>query len=164
MPTFGAPSPKAIIQKVNDDDVSTTVVDLSANALYLMKIPDYTALLSEALAGNTRLVSLTLMKLSLADAELESLAPGIGASRVLATVNLQTNRIGNEGASALARALRSNASVTHLNLLNQTPGAFTDATVPDWLRLLDANVTLQKVSWRVESRDGFALKRAIRAF
>lgn len=53
MVRFGAPSPKAFIEKLAANDAATTSVDLTNNALFKMKSFEYLGLIADAMAKNT---------------------------------------------------------------------------------------------------------------
>lgn len=103
------------------------------------------------MARNTYLERLELVKCDLDHRDAAVLASVLPANGTLRVLNLQNNKITNEGASAIATALRQNRGVTELNLLGQ-PHAFGEPCLQGFIDLFDFNVTLTKIIWRLDSR------------
>eukprot|EP00958_Prasinococcus_capsulatus_P000007 scaffold1_cov402-Prasinococcus_capsulatus_cf.AAC.7 len=83
-------------------------------------------------------------------------------NRQLAVLRLEGNSIDSAGAIALAQALRGNTSLRELHLGNQmsrTP--FGDPCVTEYMMMLEVNLTLLKLHWRLDSRKGFAVERML---
>ncbi len=75
-------------------------------------------------------------------------------------LDLENNKIDNNGAIVLADGLRSNSTLIELNLLGQG-SEFGDPTLTAFVQLFDYNVTLTKVIWRLNSRKSFAINKLI---
>ena len=73
---------------------------------------------------------------------------------------MDNNKISNEGALALAEALKTNTRLIELNLLGQ-PHQFGDACLEGFINMFHYNVTLTKIIWRLDSRKSFAINKLI---
>ena len=121
---------------------------------------EYTAQLSAALKKNKYLKQLRLEGNGLGDRDCAVLAEGIAANSCLQVLDLQKNRISNDGGSALANGIAKNTSLIEINLMNQ-PARWGDGCLDAFLAMFDSNVTLLKITWRLESRKSFALNKMI---
>lgn len=74
---------------------------------------------------------------------------------------MQNNKITNEGATAIAQALRLNKSLRELNLLAQQQAAFGEPCLQQFIDMFENNVTLTKIIWRLDSRKSFAINKLI---
>ncbi len=75
-------------------------------------------------------------------------------------LDLENNKIDNNGAIALAEGLRNNSTLIELNLLGQG-SEFGDPTLTAFVQLFDFNITLTKIIWRLNSRKSFAINKLI---
>ena len=75
-------------------------------------------------------------------------------------MTLDNNKISNEGALALAEALKTNTRLIELNLLGQ-PHQFGDACLEGFINMFHYNVSLTKIIWRLDSRKSFAINKLI---
>ena len=121
---------------------------------------EYTAQLSAALKKNKYLKQLRLEGNGIGDRDCAVLAEGIAANSCLQVLDLQKNRISNDGGSALANGIAKNTSLIEINLMNQ-PARWGDGCLDAFLAMFDSNVTLLKITWRLESRKSFALNKMI---
>ena len=96
----------------------------------------------------------------LGDREAAVLAEGIAANTSITKLDLQKNRINNDGGSALAKGIASNTSLVEINLMNQ-PSRWGDGCLDAFLAMFETNITLLKINWRLESRKSFALNKMI---
>jgi len=96
----------------------------------------------------------------LGDREAAALAEGLAANTSITVLDLKKNRIGNDGGSALAKGIAKNSSLVEINLMNQ-PSRWGDQCLDDFLAMFDTNITLLKITWRLESRKSFALNKMI---
>lgn len=63
---------------------------------------------------------------------------------------------------ALARALPSNKALRTINLMHQKAGSkYGDACLDEFIQALDRNVTLLKITWRLDSRKSFSLTKLL---
>ena len=63
---------------------------------------------------------------------------------------------------ALARALPSNKTLRTINLMHQKAGSkYGDACLDEFIQALDRNVTLLKITWRLDSRKSFSLTKLL---
>ena len=76
-------------------------------------------------------------------------------------LNLEGNQVHGDGAIALAKGLAANKGLQQLNLLNQTGARYGDPTLTAFLQMFDTNVTLLKITWRLESRQSFRLNKLL---
>jgi len=71
------------------------------------------------------------------------------------------NRISSTGVVALVKGLAENKALLQLNLLSQSKGAFGDACLTDVINMFEKNVTIRKITWRLDSRKSFAINKLI---
>jgi hypothetical protein len=154
-------NPRAAIACLEANDPSFVAMLFHNNTSFAMKHAELTALVATALASNTKLERLELVKCDLDHRDAIQLAGALEKNTTLRVLNLQNNKISNEGASAIAHALRANKSVTELNLLGQQQAAFGEPCLQNFIDLFDYNVTLTKIIWRLDSRKSFAINKLI---
>ncbi len=160
MKPITAHTPATATAAIEADAHDLRHLDLSANAVLSLNLPKLLPPLFRALANNTHLTSLNLANVGIAD--VSDLAAALPTQRSLAVLNLDKNRIANDGAIALADALAQNRHLMLLSLANQTASSrLGDATLKAFLAMFDTNVTLLKIVWRLESRDSFALTKKL---
>lgn len=82
-------------------------------------------------------------------------------NKTLAVLRLEGNRITSEGAIAIAQGLANNKTLRELYLSNQTQKTFGDQCLTEYAHLLEVNLTLLKIAWRLDSRKGFALSKML---
>jgi hypothetical protein len=83
----------------------------------------------------------------------------LNTNNTLETLNLEGNKIGNDGAIALANALRRNTSLTSLVLLGQEKRGFGESCLEAWTECLTNNVTILQIQWNLESHKRHALNQ-----
>lgn len=88
------------------------------------------------------------------------LAEGLAANTSITVLDLQKNRINNDGGTALAKGIANNKSLLEINLMNQV-GRWGDQCLDAFLAMFETNITLLKITWRLESRKSFALNKMI---
>jgi hypothetical protein len=152
--------PKDLIQKVQANDPEQTRVDFSGSTLFQMKPDDYTTMLSDALRGNQYVKEVVLQDCALNDSCATSLASMLAVNNTITILNLKNNRITNTGVSELARGLTENQGLLQLELLNQN-APFGEACLGEFMKMLQKNITLQKITWRLESRQSFAITKML---
>ena len=83
-------------------------------------------------------------------------------NKSLVSLDLQGNKVGNDGATSLAKALAQNRSLMVLNLFAQQGGTrFGDSTLHAFADMFETNVTLLKITWRLDSRQSFRLTKML---
>ena len=147
--------------KLESNDPTVTVCDLSNNAVLQMKAPELMPKLAAALAKNTTCQELNLSGCGLMDATVVDLAKALETNQTLISLNLEGNKIGNDGATALATSLAKNKGVMVINLMGQKGTKFGDATLHAWTDMFSSNITLLKIIWRLESRQSFRLNKMV---
>jgi Ran GTPase-activating protein (RanGAP) involved in mRNA processing and transport len=159
--TIESKNPKASIAAVAANDEALQVLDLSGNTMFSMKHREYAKELGAALVGNTHLRELHLKSCDLDKMDVQALMEGLTQNKKLLVLDLEKNKIDNEGATTLAVALRENVAIRELNLLNQAGRAFGDACLTAFVDMFDYNVTLTKIIWRLDSRKSFAINKLL---
>jgi len=154
-------TPATATEKLKSNDPTLTTLDLSNNAVLQMKGRELYPQLFEALATNYVCMEINLSGCSMNDFAAELLSKALEQNKTLAAINLENNIIGNEGATAIARALAVNRGVMLLNLMGQKGARFGDTTLAEYLKMLETNVTLLKIIWRLESRQSFRLTKML---
>lgn len=151
---------KTAVEAAMNNEPTFTKLDLSNNTVFAMKHQEYCEQLGAALAKNTHLVSVTLVKCDLDHRDAAAIAAGLRVNTHLICLNLSNNKITNEGATAIADALRENNTLLELNLLGQ-PHEFGEPCLQGYIDLFSYNVTLTKIIWRLNSRKSFAINKLI---
>jgi hypothetical protein len=121
---------------------------------------EFTSQISSAIKKNKYLKQLRLEGCGLGDREAAVLADGLAVNTSITVLDLQKNRINNDGGTALAKGIASNKSLVEINLMNQV-GRWGDGCLDAFLAMFDTNITLLKITWRLESRKSFALNKMI---
>jgi hypothetical protein len=153
-------NPRATIQQVAANDPTVEVVDFSANTMFAMKHRELCKELAAALPSNTVIKEVHLKSCELDKTDVQELCAGIVGHKSLAVLDLEKNKIDNDGAELLARALCQNTSIRELNLLGQAR-AFGDACLTSFVDMFDFNVTITKIIWRLDSRKSFAINKLL---
>ncbi|KAK3269430.1 hypothetical protein CYMTET_22127 [Cymbomonas tetramitiformis] len=155
----GAPGPKVVVERITANDATLDKVELIGSAVYQMKAEETTAALAQGLAANTHLRELHLVTCGISDQGAAALGHALATNRSLVVLNLEGNKIKSEGGIALAAGLAKNRTLQSLSLLNQQQKAFGDACLTAFMEMFEENVTLLKISWRLDSRKSFALNK-----
>ncbi len=173
-------TPKAAVDAAAANDPNFSVLDLSGNTVFSMKKKEYCEMLAEALKvrmgvfwfvvcfcltffllqTNTHITQVRLAKCTLDAQDAKQIGSGLAVNDSIELLDLSQNKINNDGAKAIALALRTNTRLTELNLLGQ-PSAFGDSCLEDFVALFDYNVTLTKIIWRLDSRKSFAINKLL---
>merc|ERR1711953_562722 len=74
-------------------------------------------------------------------------------------VSLEKNKISSHGAKLIAQGLTDNKSVKTLNLLQQAVKSFGDDCLDAFVIMYATNITLTKLTWRLDSRKSFMLAK-----
>mmetsp|Transcript_24877 Transcript_24877/g.74631 ORF Transcript_24877/g.74631 Transcript_24877/m.74631 type:complete len:220 (+) Transcript_24877:134-793(+) len=157
--SFGAPSPKAFIEKLEANDPATTSVDLSNNALFKMKSYEYLGKIAEAMKTNTNCKELILKSNDITNADCEHIKTLLSTNKTLTSLNLEGNKIDSEGSKLIAEGVKVNSTLTTLILLGNGP--FGEGCMDAWLDAFLENVTLTNLKWRLDSRKSFKLNKDI---
>jgi len=153
-------TPVRAIQLIADNDPSFVGCNLSNNASYDMKSLAFTKDLAAALKSNTSLKSLFLSSVGVTDAGVKLLAEAIKENKTLTYLNLSKNKFGSAGLMDLAEALKVNETLLDIDLLGQTQ-PFGEASLTKVIEMFGNNITLKNISWRLNSRQSFAINKLI---
>mmetsp|Transcript_35014 Transcript_35014/g.108371 ORF Transcript_35014/g.108371 Transcript_35014/m.108371 type:complete len:218 (+) Transcript_35014:98-751(+) len=156
---FGAPSPKAFVEKLASNDAATTSVDLSNNALFKMKTFEYCEKIADAMKTNTNCTELILKGNEITNADCAHIKTLLATNKSLTTLNLEANKIDSEGSILIAEGIKANTTLTTLILLGNGP--FGESCMDAWLDAFTDNITLVHVKWRLDSRKSFKLNKDI---
>lgn len=121
---------------------------------------EYCEALCAALENNTHVTEVHLKRCALSTFDMSFVAKMLRVNKTVKVLDLENNKIDNNGAIVLAEGLRSNYTLVELNLLGQG-SEFGDPTLTAFVQLFDYNVTLTKVIWRLNSRKSFAINKLI---
>jgi hypothetical protein len=159
--TWGTPSFSVaeMIKRVDANDSSLHVVDLSNSASFQMRSDEFAGQLAEALKKNTHVRELNLTNCGIGDRGGEHLGESLAENRSIVTLILEKNRLNQHGASALAKGLARNKKLESINLMNQTNARWGDTCLDDFIEMFYSNITLLKIYWRLESRKSFAINK-----
>lgn len=113
-----------------------------------------------ALATNTHVTEVHLKRTALSTKDMEYVQACLQKNTTIRVLDLENNKIDNNGAILLADGLRKNSTLVELNLLGQG-SEFGDMTLVAFIDMFDFNVTLQKIIWRLNSRKSFAINKLL---
>jgi len=125
-----------------------------------MKSADYTKQIADALANNDTIKRLTLSKLNLTDQSVSLIADVLKTNKSLIYLDVSNNKFGNVGLIAIADALKSNSTLVELSVIGQSQ-PFGEAALQKMTEMFEYNIQLQKINWRLHSRQSFALNKLI---
>lgn len=100
-----------------------------------------------------------MVECEITDHGCEVLAAILAENHTIEEVNLEKNKITSDGARMLAEGLSRNHGVRTLILLQQATKSFGDDCLTKFLDMYHNNITLTKITWRLDSRKSFALNR-----
>eukprot|EP01123_Difflugia_compressa_P015966 TRINITY_DN939_c0_g1_i3.p1 TRINITY_DN939_c0_g1~~TRINITY_DN939_c0_g1_i3.p1 ORF type:complete len:259 (+),score=58.16 TRINITY_DN939_c0_g1_i3:35-811(+) len=152
--------PSELIPRLAANDASLIEINLTDNATYQMKSADYTKQLVDALSNNDQLKRLTLSKLNITDQSVSLLAELLKTNKSIVYLDVSHNKFGTAGLIAIAESLKSNTTLIELSVIGQSQ-PFGEAGLQKMTEMFDFNVTLQKINWRLHSRQSFALNKLI---
>eukprot|EP00286_Rhodomonas_abbreviata_P006813 CAMPEP_0181325174 /NCGR_PEP_ID=MMETSP1101-20121128/20778_1 /TAXON_ID=46948 /ORGANISM="Rhodomonas abbreviata, Strain Caron Lab Isolate" /LENGTH=339 /DNA_ID=CAMNT_0023433451 /DNA_START=155 /DNA_END=1171 /DNA_ORIENTATION=+ len=155
------PSTAELIKKMADNDASLTTVDISNSAIFQLKAEEYTNQLADALRDSKYVKEVRLENCGLGDKEGKILGDMLASNTSVTLLDLQKNKINNDGGSALAKGLTHNKSLICLDLMSMAKTRWGDKCLDDFLAMFDHNITLLKINWRLESRKSFALNKML---
>jgi hypothetical protein len=154
-------NPRVVIAAVAANDPSVEIVDFSGNTMFSIKHREYAKELGLALAGNTVVKEVHLKSVDLDKVDAQAIMEGLVNNKTVVLLDLEKNKIDNEGAAAMALLLRQNCTIRELNLFGQAGNAFGDACLTAFVDMFDYNVTLTKIIWRLDSRKSFAINKLL---
>lgn len=157
MARFGAKTVADLVQDV-EGNISTEL-DVSGNASVRMKSAEALAALSPGLKANKSIKKLNLTDCEITDAGCEVLADVFANNPVIEEVVLEKNKITSAGAIVLADGLAHNTGIRTLNLLQQAVKSFGDDCLSHFVIMYSTNITLTKMTWRLDSRKSFMLAK-----
>jgi len=115
--------------------------------------------LSDALKHNTIVTRLTLSNCDIMDNSATSIAEVLRCNTAIQELDLSGNKaIGSAGQILIANSLAGNEKLTWLGLLGLSLG---ESALQAFQVMFQKNTTLQKVIWRIDSRQSFALSNAV---
>jgi len=152
--------PAEVIEKLKQNDPGVTEIDLSANATYEMKSTQFTTEIAETLKTNTHLKKLVLSKLDIAEAAATKIGEALAHNSSIIMLDLSNNKFGNAALSAIAESLKTNETLVELNVIGQSQ-PFGEAALAKMVECFETNITLQKITWRLHSRQSFALNKCL---
>lgn len=155
---FGAKTVKDFIGDIESGACGDTL-DLSNNASLRMKPAENLGDIVAALKGNKSIKRLILMDCELPDAACVPLEELFKHNQSLEEVSLEKNKISSHGAKMIANGLADNSSVRTLNLLQQAVKSFGDDCLDSFVIMYGTNITLTKLTWRLDSRKSFVLAK-----
>uniref|UniRef100_A0A6B2L0T8 Uncharacterized protein n=1 Tax=Arcella intermedia TaxID=1963864 RepID=A0A6B2L0T8_9EUKA len=148
------------MQLLQDNDSSFVECDLTGNATYSMKCIHFTKEIALALRTNTHLKKLTLSSLGISDSGVQQLAEALRENKALSYLNLSKNSFGSDGLVSLMDALIVNSTLLEIDLMGQTK-PFGDSALAKVIAMFNHNITLKHISWRLQSRQSFAINKLI---
>ena len=151
---------KTALPCVAANDASFTVLDMSKNTVFAMKHRENIRLLSEVIPSNTHLLEIHLKKCELDKQDVKMLCDGVKQNQTIQVLDLEGNKIDNDGAIMIANMLECNWSIRELNLLGQSR-PFGDPCLTAYVDMFEFNVTLTKIIWRLDSRKSFAINKLL---
>jgi len=125
-----------------------------------MKSADYTKQIADALSNNDQIKRLTLSKLNLTDQSVSLIAEVLKTNKSLVYLDVSNNKFGNVGLIAIAESLKSNSTLVELSVIGQSQ-PFGEAALQKMTEMFEFNIQLQKINWRLHSRQSFALNKLI---
>ena len=115
--------------------------------------------IAAALESNTFLRELHLQSVRLTNIVARAMAKMLRVNSTLQVLDLEDNKIDSDGIEAIGAALKDNTGLIELTLFkNREPGEKALSTL---IRSFDHNTTLQKINWRLTSRQSFALTKLL---
>jgi len=155
---FGAKTVAQLVKQVTDD-ASMTKFEAAGNASIRMKSAEALEKLCEALKTHKCIKQVVLSECEITDDGCVFLAQLLKENHVIEELVLDKNKIQSAGAKTLADALTKNQGLRTLNLMQQAVNNFGEDTLECYITMFNDNVTLTKISWRLESRKSFMLNK-----
>jgi threonine aldolase len=144
------------LEQLRNNDAELTALDLSNSAtLTVAQALEIAALLER----NTHLTELRLASVRLTNQFAGALAKALRVNHTLRFIDLENNKIDSDGIEEIGAALVDNRGLIEITLLkNREPGEKALATL---IAAFDHNTTLQRINWRLTSRQSFTLTKKL---
>merc|ERR1719401_1630694 len=113
----------------------------------------------EELKANTIIKKVILVDCELTDEACVPLADLFKSNQTIEEISLEKNKISSHGAMTLAQGLAENKSIRTMNLLQQAVKSFGDECLDAFVLMYSTNITLTKLTWRLDSRKSFMLAK-----
>jgi tropomodulin len=132
-----------LMQRIDDDD--PTLVDLNLNNHPLISSQQIYQLI-EALQNNTHITKLSLTNIKFDDHHAAELAKLLCNNDHWITLNLDSNRLANDGIRVIMKALTTNATLSEIRMCNQYSrgGHRIESEIAKYLQ---KNTTLKKLGY-----------------
>jgi len=88
------------------------------------------------------------------------IAEALKSNSSITYLDVSNNKFGNVGLIAIAEALKVNKTLVELSVIGQSQ-PFGEAALQKMTEMFEYNVVLQKINWRLHSRQSFALNKLI---
>jgi len=158
MPAFGAKTIADLVKDI-EGDASMSTLDVTNNSSIKMKSAEALAALAPGLKAHKGIKTINFTECEITDGCCEVLADILATNHVIETVILEKNKITSTGAQTLADGLAGNKGVRTLNLLQQAVKSFGDECLDHFVLMYGTNITLTKMTWRLDSRKSFMLAK-----
>jgi len=158
MPAFGAKTIADLVKDI-EGDASMSTLDVTNNSSIKMKSAEALAALAPGLKAHKGIKTINFTECEITDGCCEVLADILSTNHVIETVILEKNKITSTGAQTLADGLAGNKGVRTLNLLQQAVKSFGDECLDHFVLMYGTNITLTKMTWRLDSRKSFMLAK-----
>jgi len=158
MPAFGAKTIADLVKDI-EGDASMSALEVAGNSSIKMKPTESLSAMAPGLKAHKGIKTVNFTECDITDATCEVLADILANNHVIETVILEKNKITSAGATMLADGLAGNKGVRTLNLLQQQVKAFGDECLDHFVLMYGTNITLTKMTWRLDSRKSFMLAK-----
>ena len=147
---------KTTLVRVQENDPSLQIIDFSGKITFSN---EYAVKYAAALRDNTHVRELHLANANVITSGGKALGEMLAVNKSLRVLNVEKNKIMTEGLEVIGAGLKTNTTLQELNLFqNAEPGT---AACEAFIDSLQRNITLLKVSWRITSRQSFAINKMI---
>lgn len=143
------------------ENASMDTFDATNNASFKMDSTKALATLAEPLKKHKGIKKLILVECEITDHGCEVLKEILSENHTIEELILEKNKITSDGARMLAEGLAKNHGVRTLNLLQQNGKSFGDDCLSKFIDMYHNNITLTKITWRLDSRKSFALAKLL---
>jgi len=158
MPAFGAKTIADLVKEM-EGDASMDTLEVAGNASIKMKSTEALQALAPGLKAHRGIKTVNFTECEITDSGCEVLADILANNHVIETVVLEKNKITSAGAMMIADGLAGNRGVRTLNLLQQAVKSFGDECLDHFVMMYATNITLTKMTWRLDSRKSFMLAK-----
>lgn len=158
MPAFGAKTIADLVKEM-EGDASMEALDVAGNASIKMKSLEALQALAPGLKSHKGIKTVNLTECEITDSCCEVLADILANNHVIETLILEKNKITSAGAMKIADGLAPNKGLRTLNLLQQAVKSFGDECLDHFVMMYGTNITLTKMTWRLDSRKSFMLAK-----